>query len=196
MKLRDEWKQVIGQFVAKFAIPRAANESAEATEKATLECQLWTHGLAQQLKHSFPTAGFGHKSAGPGRPHSSDVVCLKDPFIGWDLIGAAGGVAPTLQLEGESIDLAGQIFEEVEARNWLDSNGGGEDPGIELDKFAERVAEVVFATFKVYLAAAAVKLNAMEAKVNELEAKLNAGFDVEFKVFGKTIRGKIKPSGS
>ena len=63
--------------------------------------------------------GWGHKSAGPGRPHSKDVVCTESPFIGWDVVLGAGTRNPILTLNGDSIVLVGQIFEPVTAQDFL-----------------------------------------------------------------------------
>lgn len=113
MKLSPDVQQVIQEYANKYPLP-ASNETAS---------QDWAHKLAQQLKFSFPAAGWGHKFAGPGRPHSKDVVCVLSPFIGWDIVLGAGTPNPVLSLNGDSIDLTGQLFEQVDAYDWL-SNGG------------------------------------------------------------------------
>lgn len=110
MKLSDEVKDIISRFVAKYPIPLTDNVE---------DSQNWTHRLCQQLKFSFPNDGWGHKSAGPGRPHSSDVICLSSPFMGWDIIYNSGGPSAELNLNAESIDLSGQIFEQVSAVDFL-----------------------------------------------------------------------------
>jgi hypothetical protein len=111
MKLPVEVQQVIQEYANMYPLPVNNEEGASN----------WTHALCQQLNFSFPSAGWGHKSAGPGRPHSKDVVCTMNPFIGWDVVLAAGGPNPTLQLNGDSIDLSGQIFEPVSPVDYLGS---------------------------------------------------------------------------
>jgi hypothetical protein len=109
MQLPNPVRDVIQQYANKYPIP-AGDEAAS---------QEWTHKLAQQLKFTFPYDGWGHKSAGSGRPHSKDVVAIASPFIGWDVILGAGTLSPTLSLTGDSIDLTGQLFEQVEAKDFL-----------------------------------------------------------------------------
>jgi len=119
-KLNAEQQLVIQRYTNKFPIP---------SNDVTLS-QEWAHKLCQQLKFSFPNEGWGHKSADPRRPHSSDVIAIRSPFVGWDIILDAGGSNPILTLYGESIDLNGQIFEEVVAVNYL---GGIVDPPPTID---------------------------------------------------------------
>jgi len=116
MQLPDEVKEKILQFVNKYPVPKTTNVE---------DSQVWTHRLCEQLKFSFPSVGYGHKSAGPGRPHSSDVFCMASPFIGWDIIFQSGSPSAELNLNAESIDLGGQIFEQVTA---YDHVGGGDTP--------------------------------------------------------------------
>lgn len=115
MKLSDEVKEVISRFDAKYPVPVTDNVE---------DSQNWTHRLAEQLKYSFPSDGWGHKFAGLGRPHSSDVVCLSSPFMGWDIIYNSGSPSAELNLNAESIDLSGQIFEQVTAYDHLGNDGG------------------------------------------------------------------------
>jgi hypothetical protein len=108
MKLSTSVKETIVRFAAKF--PLATNDE---------ESRVWTHKLAQQLAFSFPSEGWGHKSAGGGRPHSADCIAIKAPFVGWDVISGGGAPGAKLQLESDSIDLSGQEFEPVEAVNHI-----------------------------------------------------------------------------
>lgn len=109
MKLDDNIKATITDFNTKFPFPKTNDEDSAN----------WTHKLCEQLAYSYPTDGWGHKSAGPGRPHSADVICIRAPFLGWDIIIAAGSSDATLNLNADSIDLTGQIYEPVAATNWL-----------------------------------------------------------------------------
>lgn len=137
MKLAPEAKLVIQTFVNKYPIP-SGNEEA---------IQNWTHKLSQQLAFTFYGAGWGHKSASINRPHSKDVVCLKDPFIGWDILLGAGTPDPKLSLNGESIDLTGQYFETVVPINFLDDaippTPPTDDINAKLDKIIITQAEII-----------------------------------------------------
>lgn len=100
----------IVEFERKFPLPKVTY---------VIESQMWTHRLCEQLKYSFPNDGWGHKSAGPGRPHSADCIALQSPFIGWDIIYDSASPNAQLQLTTPSIDLTGQLFEPVSAYNHL-----------------------------------------------------------------------------
>jgi hypothetical protein len=123
MYLPEPVKAKILEFVNKYPFPKTNDEDAAN----------WTHKLCEQLKFSFPNDGWGHKSAGSGRPHSADVIVLVNPFWGWDIISSAGSPDAKLNLTGESIDLQGglgynqQIYEPVIAHNYL-----SEEPPIPL----------------------------------------------------------------
>ena len=108
MKLPDSAKAVILQFAAKFPLA--------TTDEASRE---WTHKLCEQLAYSFPTDGFCHKSAGEGRPHSADCIAIRAPFWGWDIINASGSTQATLSLDGDHIDLTGQLPERVTPTDYL-----------------------------------------------------------------------------
>ncbi len=141
MYLTEPVKAKIIEFNNKYPFPKTNDE-----DSAT-----WTHKLCQQLKYSFPNDGWGHKSAGPGRPHSADVICLSSPFIGWDIIIAAGSSDAKLNLNGESIDLSGQIFEQVTAFDFLEGTIPVPPPTGTIDE----------------------KLNLIIAKLNNLEEQMN-----------------------
>jgi hypothetical protein len=111
MYLTEPVKAKIVEFNFKYPYP-TTNDDDSAT---------WTHRLCQQLKYSFPNDGWGHKKADANRPHSADVICLSSPFIGWDIITSAGSPNAKLNLNGESIDLTGQIFEQVTAADFIGS---------------------------------------------------------------------------
>jgi hypothetical protein len=80
------------------------------------------------MKFSFPSEGWGHKSAGGGRPHSADVIATEDPFVGFDVLLDSGSPNVRLSLDGDAIDLTGQVFESVTAHNRIAPKP--EDPGI------------------------------------------------------------------
>jgi hypothetical protein len=108
MKIPVDVTQIIREYSYRFAIPNSETG-----------CQDWTHNLCCQLKFSFPNSGWGHKSAGPDRPHSKDCICIENPFVGWDIIDGAGTSNSFLFLDGDSIDLTGQLFELVIAKSFL-----------------------------------------------------------------------------
>lgn len=72
-----------------------------------------TRRIAEQCRFELGP-NWGHKRADPGRPPSADVFCTQDPFIGWDW-SIPDGVAKF----PESINLAGQVFIEVEPINHI-----------------------------------------------------------------------------
>jgi hypothetical protein len=148
MYLSNDVKAKIVQFEAKYPLPRSTNNE---------EFQTWTHRVCQQLKYSFPNDGWGHKSAGPGRPHSSDVICTESPFIGWDIVLNAGSLNPQLVLSNESIDLTGQVFEQVTAADFLGSTPPPDPPTGTVDE----------------------KLNLIIAKLNALDKKMDNYLDRE-----------------
>ncbi len=108
MKLPADAKALIERFAAAFPLPQ--NE-ADAT--------VWIRRMAEQLAFSFPLAGWGTKRASETRPQTKDVVCFESPFIGWDLVYAAGSPDARLILDGDSIDLTGQVYIPVTPTNHL-----------------------------------------------------------------------------
>lgn len=129
MKLDLQHKSIIYAYVERYPLP--------TTEEAA---QTWTHRLCEQLAFSFPVDGWGHKSAGEGRPHSKDCIAIKAPFVGWDIIVSAGSPAATLNLSGDSIDLAGQLFEPVTPTNHLGDDPTPPDPPVPPSDLDARVA--------------------------------------------------------
>lgn len=130
MTLPETVKATIIRFVQKFPLP-AGSESA---------AQEWTHRLCEQLAHSWPGDGWGHKSAGAGRPHSKDVVAIKSPFVGWDIIIGAGTANPVLDLNGEAINLSGQLFEPVTP---MDHLGTSPEPPPVTDEVIPLLKEIL-----------------------------------------------------
>ena len=109
MKLSTDHRALILKFATAFPLATTGGDASPS----------WTHRLCEQLAFSFPTDGWGHKSASPTRPHSADAIALRSPFVCWDIINNSGTPAATLQLDGESIDIAGQTFEPVTPVNHL-----------------------------------------------------------------------------
>lgn len=166
-QLPEDVKKVIAQYATKYPIP-VSNETAS---------QDWTHKLAQQLKFSFPSAGWGHKSAGSGRPHSKDVVALSSPFVGWDVILGAGTSNPTLQLDGDSIDLSGQVFEQVDAQDFL-----GSAPPIPPEPPDDEIVDLLVAILAELKKQTALLVNmgtSMTGAVAEIKQSIEGGIKVK-----------------
>ena len=108
MNLSEAQQQMIADFARAFPVPTG--------DAARME---WTHRLAEQFRYSYG-ATWGHKSAGPGRPHSKDAIAYKfsDEFWAYDCINGATGQVIT---NPAPIDIHGQIFEPVAAVNHLGS---------------------------------------------------------------------------
>jgi len=135
MNLRPEHKAVIVKFESMFPLPDTDEESRQ-----------WTHMLAEQMAYSFPTEGWGHKSAGGNRPHSADVIALKSPFVGFDIVNNAGSEAAELNLDAESIDLTTpfmQEYEKVDPVNYFDDEP--EPPPTDLEERVEALEGRVLA---------------------------------------------------
>jgi hypothetical protein len=171
MYLSEPTKNKILEFVNKFPIPKTNDDEASA----------WTHMLCEQLKHSFPTDGWGHKFAGPGRPHSADVICLLSPFIGWDIVSSAGSPDAKLNLSGESIDLTGQIYEPVAGANHLGSVVEPPVPNpeppdnLEIELLMKILSELMVHT--TYLKAIAVGMTTIP---EQLKAEIAKGIKIRF----------------
>lgn len=82
-------------------------------------CRIWTKKLAEQFAYTFPAAGWGTKSAGGGRPPSTDVICTKAPFVGYDVLVDQGTDHQSLAKYPEGLDLTGQSFIQVAPVNHL-----------------------------------------------------------------------------
>lgn len=84
------------------------------------DCRDWCYRFAQQAHYSLgPT--FGAKSTSPGGQTSKDVMAMRDSsgLNGWDVLTAAGGGSPTLNIPPGWVDLTGQAFVPVQPINHL-----------------------------------------------------------------------------
>lgn len=108
---KEEYRALLLRFAEKFGIPRGTGEEA---------AREWTHKLAEQFCFTFGTS-FGHKSAGPGRPHSADAVAVREgsKLFCWDVLSDAGGPDCKLIERPRTLDITGQLFEVVTAVNHL-----------------------------------------------------------------------------
>lgn len=109
MKWPARVQQIVDTLAAGIAHSAPDEERRAATQKIAEQCRF-------ELGPKW-----GWKRADPGRPLSTDVFCTREPFVGWDW-SVPDGVAQF----PESIDLAGQVFVEVEPKNHL---GGEPLPG-------------------------------------------------------------------
>jgi hypothetical protein len=82
-------------------------------------CREWTLGLAEQFAYTFPAAGWGTKRADPSRPQSTDVICTREPFTGYDVLLHQGTPQQALTTDPAPIDLTGQVFIAVTPTNHL-----------------------------------------------------------------------------
>lgn len=82
-------------------------------------CRIWTKQLAEQFAYTFPAAGWGTKSGGNGRPPSTDVICTRAPFVGYDVLVSQGTPEQSLAKYPEPLDLSGQTFIPVSPVNHL-----------------------------------------------------------------------------
>lgn len=119
MRLTDAQQQMLKDYADRYPVPTGETERQE-----------WTHRLAEQFRYSFGTP-WGHKSAGPGRPHSKDAIAYKfgDAFWAYDTINGATGA---LISNPDPIDIHGQIFEVVAPVNHMGAPvppPPDEDPG-------------------------------------------------------------------
>lgn len=90
----------------------------------------WTFRLGQQFAFTFPGDGWGTKSAGNGRPQSTDVIARQSGgrLLGYDVIGGQGSAGQVLISSPGEIDITGQVFVTTPAKDWL-ANVPGEGPG-------------------------------------------------------------------
>lgn len=105
--------QLLESFHSKFGLPALDGDSARA----------WTMQLAEQFAFSFPNEGWGTKSAGGGRPPSTDVIARNccGGLWGYDVILSQSSPTQTLISNPGPLNLAGQVFIAVTPRNHLGS---------------------------------------------------------------------------
>jgi hypothetical protein len=112
MSWTKQKQDLLERYERAFGLPPIDNNAARA----------WTMKLAEQFNATFPLEGWGTKRGDAGRPPSTDCICTRDPFVGYDVIlnqGIAGG--QKLAEYPEAIDLRGQVFIPVSAINHLGS---------------------------------------------------------------------------
>jgi hypothetical protein len=112
-------------FASVFPIPPApANDDA---------CRDWTRKAAEQFAFSFPMEPWGHKSAGNGRPPSTDVIATSSPFEGYDLINQQGAPSQSLNNRPTAIPLPGQVFIPVSPKNHIGQIVDPQPPPTDLE---------------------------------------------------------------
>lgn len=105
-----EHQSVLDTFAATFGLPTLDGASARA----------WTRKLAEQFKWNFPGEGeWGTKQASETRPPSTDCICTRVPFVGYDVIIGQGTPEQKLAHNPEPLGLAGQVYLVVEPINHL-----------------------------------------------------------------------------
>jgi hypothetical protein len=109
-------------------------------------CRAWTMKLAEQFAYTFPAAGWGTKSAGGGRPPSTDVICTQSPFVGYDVLVGQGTTRQALARDPDPLDLTGQSFIPVVATNHLAGAQPGPTPPPSGCEFPPRDQGLVFFT--------------------------------------------------
>lgn len=188
---------VFTAFRDKFPAPTGSSENDEEMRRQ------WTHRLAQQLAFSRPNDGWGHKSAGAGRPHSSDVVARQvgGQLVGFDMLIAAGTSSQHYaEANVEPIDLTGQIFEPVEPWDFIGGTGGGTGGGESIpDDIVQILADINAKFAKVLVVAettdAKVDKLSTEHQSALLEIKKIADAELEVQVGGLppiSIKPKLK----
>jgi hypothetical protein len=146
--------QLLEQFHNKFGLPSLDGESARA----------WTMKLAEQFAFSFPDENWGTKSAGGGRPPSTDVIARNccGGLWGYDVILSQGIAAQTLISQPHTLNLAGQVFISVSPRNHLGNNSSPPPPPPPVN------LEPIY----VQLSALGQQISMLTAKIGELDARL------------------------
>jgi len=112
----NQHQACLDAYAAAFGLPALDGESART----------WTRGLAEQFLFTFPTEGWGTKQADPMRPPSTDCICTKKPFTGYDVIIGQGAPNQSLAHNPHPIDLTGQVFIPVEATDHLSAGVPGQ----------------------------------------------------------------------
>lgn len=110
-------RQELKRFHAAFGLPSLSGDAARA----------WTQSLAEHFAYVFnrpaetglPSVVWGTKRGDPGRPRSTDVICTRTPFIGYDVILNQGLAHQSIILDPDPLDLTGQVFIPVTAKNHL-----------------------------------------------------------------------------
>jgi hypothetical protein len=101
-------QSLLERFAASFPPPMADDE-----------CRVWTVALAEQFRFDFPKDRWGTKRASPSRPQSTDCICTQLPFVGYDVIISQGRPDQHLAVNPEPLDLTGQVYISVTAKDHL-----------------------------------------------------------------------------
>lgn len=83
------------------------------------QARAWTMRLAEYFAFFFPTEGWGTKRADMGRPLSTDVICTRSPFFGYDVLLNQGTPHQRLDTQPRPLALDGQVFIAVTPRPHL-----------------------------------------------------------------------------
>jgi hypothetical protein len=107
----EQHQSVLEAFEKRFALPPNDDSAGD-----------WTNRLAQQFKFSFPSEGWGTKQASSTRPPSTDVICTRSPFVGYDVIVDQGRPTQKLANMPGEINLVGQVFIDVAPHDYVGSS--------------------------------------------------------------------------
>ena len=116
---------LLRRFVAAVPIPPPYSQGGTDDDR-----RAWVNKCAAQFKFSFPSEGWGTKSAHAARvPRSTDAICTREPFIGYDLILAGGADSQRVTFNPEAIDLRGQYFlDDMAPHDFIGGAGPVEPP--------------------------------------------------------------------
>ncbi len=111
MPFEEKHSLTASAFASRFPPPLQDEEAARG----------WTSQLAQQMAADYPGEGWGHKSAGSGRPPSSDVIARQwgGRLVGYDMLVSLGTPGARFEAHPGEIDLTGQVFIPVTPRDYL-----------------------------------------------------------------------------
>jgi hypothetical protein len=139
MKLPAEAKTILAAFVAAFPIPDG--DRGEAFEETIRQ---WTMRFVQTVLARTADASWGSKRADAGRPIGKDSIArqVDGHLWGWDLLLGAGTGRPTLHPDPDGEDITGQVFEPVEARDWLASPEPQPEPEPQPDGLLARLEAI------------------------------------------------------
>lgn len=115
MAFESKHANLLQQIEAKFGLPTTGSA-----------IEPWTRRAMEQFKFSDPAQNWGCKSTSPGSP-VSDAFAIQEHsrLLAYDCVVSAGSSAAHLNLNPEELDITGQHFIPVTAKDWL---GGGSAP--------------------------------------------------------------------
>ena len=107
-----QFRDLLIRFAAKYPVPTTGEEAARE----------WIKKVAETFNYHFPVFGsWGVKSSSPTNPQTADCLTLKSTvaLTGFDTLRSAGDPDCQLISSPGPIDLNGQYFIPVVAKDWL-----------------------------------------------------------------------------